>query len=188
MKKLFQSTKWFLLLSGVIIVLLGITMLFTPLSNLLALIILVGITMLVSGISEMISYCTSEKWERSGWMLASGIITTILGIWVVFGSGSNALLAMLPMVFAVWIMTASIMRIVGSINLKAEGFTQWGWMLALGILGTLLGLLLLFSPILSSIIISYTIAFTLIVFGINNIIMFFRLKRLGDHIRKNLYL
>lgn len=186
MKKLFNSTKWLMLISGVLIAILGISMLFTPLENLVTLALFIGIAMLVSGISEIVSFCGEEKGQRSGWMLASGIITTLLGIWTLFGRGSAVLVAGLPIIFAVWVMTSSITRIVGSISLKSEGFSQWGWLLAFGIVGTILGFILLFTPLLSSTIIAFSIAFMLIVDGVNNIILFFRMNRLGNKIEKHL--
>ena len=67
--------------------------------------------------------------------------------------------------------------------MKSEDSGLWHWILAFGILGTALGFLLLFSPILSEIIISYSLAFMLIFYGFNNMIIFFRLKKIGNHIK-----
>ena len=175
--------KWLLLLSGIFVVILGITMLFTPLKNLVTLAIFIGISMLISGISEIASFFNEEKEHRSGWMLASGIVTVLFAVWALFGRGTEALASILPYIFAVWVISSGIMRIVGSINMKSEGFNMWGWSLAFGILGAVLGFLLLFSPILSAGVISYSIAFMLISYGIDNIIIFFRLQKIGSHIR-----
>lgn len=184
MKKMFSSMKWLILISGITIVILGITLLFTPLQSLIALAIFIGISMIVSGVSEIIFYCGEEKGRRSGWMLASGIISALFGIWTMFGRGSAALASVLPFVFATWVMVSSITRIVGSLSLKSEGFPQWGWVLALGILGAVLGFVLMFSPVLSSFVVVYTIAVMLISYGISNLIIFFRMKKIGDYIRK----
>ena len=171
MKKALKSMKWLMLISGILVVILGITMLFTPLSNLVALAIFIGISMLISGISEIMSFCGEEKGHRSGWMLVSGILSTLFGIWTMFGRGTEALVAILPFIFAVWVMSSGITRIVGSVSLKSEGSSLWGWMLAFGILGTVFGFLLLFSPVLSGMIVSYALAFMLIS-GISEIISF----------------
>lgn len=186
MKKIFKSMKWLLLISGILILILGITMLFTPLENLITLAIFIGISMLISGISEIISFCNEEKGNRSGWMLASGILSTLFGIWTIFGSGTNALIVFIPFIFAVWVLSSSIMRIVGSISLKSEGSPVWGWLLAFGILGAVFGFLLLFSPVLSGVIISISIALILISHGVDNILIFFRLNKIGNHIREQL--
>lgn len=186
MKQMYKSTKWFMLISGILITILGITMLFTPIQNLLTLAVFIGFAMLISGVSEIVSFCSEEKAYRSGWMLASGIISALLGIWTIFGRGSQALIAIIPFVFAVWIMSSSITRIVGSISLKEEGFSQWGWVLALGILGTILGFIIMFTPLISQILVAYGIAVMLIIYGINNILIFYRMKKIGNHIRNML--
>ena len=186
MKKALKSMKWLMLISGILVVILGITMLFTPLSNLVALAIFIGISMLISGISEIVSFCGEEKGHRSVWMLVSGILSTLFGIWTMFGRGTEALVAFLPFIFAVWVMSSGITRIVGAVSLKSEGSSLWGWMLAFGILGTVFGFLLLFSPVLSGMMISYALAFMLISHGVNNIIIFFHMNKIGNHIREHL--
>lgn len=183
LKKAFQAMKWLMLISGILIVILGIAMLFTPLQNLVVIAIFIGISMLISGMSEIASFCSEEKGHRSGWMLASGILTALFAVWVLFGSGSEALASTFPFIFAAWVMSSGVMRIVGSISVKSEGSNLWGWILAFGILGMALGFLLLFSPLLSAIIISCSIGFMLVSYGIDSIIIFFRIKRIGDHVR-----
>ncbi|GAA4653142.1 DUF308 domain-containing protein [Anaerocolumna aminovalerica] len=185
LKKVFKSMKWLMLLSGTMIVILGITMLFTPLQNLVTLAIFISISMLISGFSEIVSFYNEEKVHRSGWLLASGILTTLFAVWALFGHGTKTLAAMFPFVFAVWVMSSGVMRIVGSVSLKSEGYGLWCWIMAFGVLGTAFGFLLLFSPVLSEMIISYSIGFMLISYGIDNIIIFFRLKKIGDYIKNS---
>lgn len=184
MRKLLSSTKWFMLLSGIPIVILGVTMLFTPLKNLIALAIFIGISMLISGISEIFAFCGEEKYFRSSWMLIGGILTTLFGIWTIFGRGSAVLAAIMPFVFAVWVMSSGVTRIAGAISFRSQGYGQWGLILAFGIIGTALGFMLLFSPLLSSIIVAYAIAAMLIVHGLNNIMIFFCIKNIGGWVRK----
>lgn len=186
MKTLLKSIKWLLLLSGILVVILGITMLFTPLENLVTLAMFVGISMLMSGVSEIVSFCNEAKDHRSGWMLASGVLTAFFAVWALFGRGTEALAAMLPYIFAVWVISSGLLRIAGAIAVKSEGSNLWSWILAFGIVGTALGFLLLFSPILSAVVISCSIGCMLVSYGIDNVILFFRLKKIGDRIRDHL--
>ncbi len=183
MKKTFKSMKWLLLTSGILIMILGVTMLLTPLENLVALSIFIGISMLISGISEVASFCGEEKGQRDSWLLASGILSTLFGIWTLFGHGTAALAAILPFIFAVWVLSSGIMRIVGAVSIKSEASGLWGWLLAFGILGSVLGFALLFSPMLSAMIISLSIAFMLIAYGIDNVIIFIRMNKIDSYIR-----
>ena len=96
LNKLFKSMKWLMLISGAMIVIIGITMLFTPLKNLVRLAVFISISMLISGISEIASFFSEEKGHRYSWMLASGIITTLFAVWTLFGRGTEVLAAMFP--------------------------------------------------------------------------------------------
>lgn len=185
-KKIFNMSKWFMLISGILIVILGIMMLFTPLDGLMTLALFVGISMLLSGVSEIISFCSEGKGGRSGWLLVSGILSTLFGLWTMFGRGTAALVSVIPFIFAVWVMSSGITRIVGSISLKSDGFAQWGWLLGFGIIQAVLGFLLLFSPVLSAAIVGITLAIMLITHGADNIVIFFRMKNIGGIIRNRM--
>jgi len=178
--------KWLLLVSGILVVILGVTMLFMPLNNLVMLAVFIGIAMLISGISEIASFFGEDKERRSGLMLTSGILSALFGIWAMFGRGTQALVTILPYIFAVWVMTSGITRIVSSLSLRSEGFFQWGWMLAFGISGTVFGFLLLFSPVLTGLVISLSLALILISHGMNNMIIFFHMQKIGSTIRKSI--
>lgn len=180
MKKVVRPLKWMMLISGILIVIIGITMFFTPLDNLVLLALAIGISILISGISEIVSYFSRPKNGRSGWILVSGAVSILFGIWTIFGKGSVALAGILPIGFALWVMVSSIFRIAGAVSLN-EGSPQWSWFLVFGILGVVLGIVLLFAPLLSGIIVSCIIAVMLITYGLNNLLMFFRLRAIEQY-------
>lgn len=183
MKFILKSMKWLLLLSGMLIVILGISMLFVPLTSLAMLAVLIGIGMFISGISEIATFLNDTKERRSYLMLTSGILSALFGVWAVFGSGVEVLSTALPYVFAVWIMSSGITRIISAISLKSEAFSLWRWLLAFGILGTALGFLLLFSPVLSGMLISISLGILLISHGTCNIILFYRINKVSRYIK-----
>ena len=131
-------------------------------------------------------WCGEEKEERSGWDLAGSIFVSLLGVWIIFGRGSAALVAILPFIFAIGVLLSSVMHIVGSVNLKSHGAPRWGWMLAFGIIGSVFGLLLLFMPGVSAAVVAYLIAGMMIAYGIKNILMYFLMKKLGDYVHEKM--
>lgn len=182
--KSMKAMRWLLLLSGILVTILGVYMVFTPLENLVGLALYIGITMLISGISEVASYFGEEKENRTGWVLASGILTTLFGMWAICGRGIVTMTVVLPFMFAMWIMMSGIMRIVAAFSYKSIGVKSWGWVLAMGILSTIFGFVLMFSPMMSAMIVAYMIASMFIVHGINSILLFFNIKKVGDNIRR----
>ena len=182
--KTLKMAKWLLLITGILVTILGISMLFTPFANIMSLAILIGIVMLLSGISELLSFFVIDREYRSGWILASGFISLMFGVWLLFGKGLQNLAIMIPFVFAGWVIAAGVTRAIGSFSLKAAGVKNWGWMLVLGILNALMGALLMYSPWLSALLISNLIAFAFISHGINSIADFFSLNKIGKFFRQ----
>jgi len=184
-----KGLKWFLLLAGVWMIGLGITVLFRPLEGIIRLALLFGIGMLVSGISEMVAYFGAEKDDRSGMMLASGIITALFSIWVIFGRGTYAFTYILLFIFASWVMASGIIRIMAVVAkkpvAKMEGNMATiayersinGWGLLLGILATLFGFSLMFNPFMSAIIITWVMSIMFLTYGVSSIELFFHLRK-----------
>ena len=172
-----KSMKWLFLLSGFLFVVMGMKMLFTPLDGRVVMAVYIGISMLLSGVSEIALYFNDEPEKRSAWMLAEGMLATLLGIWAVFGRGAAVLVAVLPFLFAVWVMTSGILRIAGAFSMKASD-SEKACMLFLGILNAVLGFVLLFSPYFSAAVAAYAIAFMFIAYGIHSIYIFFVLKKI----------
>jgi len=185
-----KALKWFLLLSGLWIIGLGITSLIRPLDGLAAIVIFFGIGILISGISEIGSFCGAGKGNRSGMMLASGIMSTLFGIWVIFGRGTDVITYILLFVFAAWVMASGIARIVDAVYKKPILVNSGGaaviaydgkiniWGLVLGILATIAGFSLMFNPFMSARIITIVMAFMFITYGIGSIQFFFHLRKL----------
>lgn len=172
--------KWLLLLSGTLIVILGILMLLAPLQDLTILTTLVGAFMLASGISEIASFCVQERDRFSCWMLASGVLSAFLAAWALLGRTRAALV---PYLLSLGVIASGAMRALGSPRAEEEGSALRGWMLALGVLGAGLGTLLLFRQALSAAIAACAIALMLIAYGAEDIAVFFHLKRIGERAR-----
>jgi len=184
-----KALKWFLLPAGLWIIGLGITALVRPLDGLAAIGIFFGIGILISGISEIASFCGAGKGNRSGMMLASGIMSVLFGTWVIFGRGTDVITYILLFVFAAWVMASGIARIVDAVSKKPVIANSGGaaviayegkiniWGLILGILATLAGFALMFNPFMSARIITFVMAFMFISFGVGSIQLFFRLRK-----------
>lgn len=174
-----KALRWLILISGILFIILGFFMIGTPASNIMALSIILCIAPLVNGIMAIVSYFAFGKVYRSTLQLVYGILTAILGIWLLLSGGIIAMAAVLPYVFAIWVIASSIMAAVSAFELKGRGVKQWGWSLALGILGVILGFLLMFDPVVSAMTLSVSVALMFIHRGISDIAYFFTTKDMG---------
>ena len=184
MRNAFKSTKWLMLLSGILATVVGIVMLFTPLESIHAMAVLIIIALLLSGLAEIVTYFMEPKGFRSAWTLISGILTVFFAVWALFGRGTDALALALPYIFALSFTISAIIRVFGAFYMRKEGFGEWGWALAFSILSAMMGILLLFTPDLSAAVVSYWMGFMLIAYGLDNVILFFRVRRIENEFRK----
>jgi uncharacterized membrane protein HdeD (DUF308 family) len=178
-----KVVRWLMLIGGVLLLILGVMMFNTPLADIVGLAIFMGISIFISGVSEIGAFFSAEKGARSGWVLALGILATIIGMWVMFGRGLAVMTTTLPYMFAFWILFASVTQTMEAFTLKKAGVKSWFWVLILGIIGIILGTTLIFRPLWSALMIAYMFAFLFIVRGVGNIAMFFSVKLLEKYIK-----
>ncbi len=187
MKTVLSLNKWLTLISGVLISVVGITMLFTPVENLVLVAIYIGCSILISGLSDIINYLSFDIQERNFWTLSSGIISVIISLWVIFGHGRTVVLSLLPFTFGIWILGSSITRLIGSLSFRNNERTSWNLYLVFGCIGIVFGIILLFTPMISATVISYLISLMILAYGVDNIIMYYILERISKRIREEIY-
>lgn len=164
---------WFSLVVGILFVLAGIASFIHPDKTLRFLAVLTGIVFILRGIHELwfrrlVDVALNE---RSGWIIFAAILDIILGIIVLaFPKWGILYLAIL---FAVWFIIDAINQIRAArfFRLFHRGYATW--LVVLGVLSVILGIVLLFSPLLSAMTIVWLISLMLIVFGTMHIIQAF---------------
>lgn len=164
---------WASLILGIVLVVLGCVSIMHPDKSLHLLCILVGVGLLLLGIHELWARSKMQEWlgYRSGWLLGTGILDIVLGI--VFLVYQNFGTTVIAVIFALWfiISSANELTIAGFLHQLNVGYY---WLLfILDILGLIIGVVLLFSPMLSAITMVWLISFYLIVIGIVKIIQAF---------------
>ena len=177
-----KAMRWLTLISGILLLILGFVMIGTPVENLVSIAVYICLMVLISGVMQILSYFSYDKQFRSGWLLVIGILGTLLGGWMLFSGNFLALIPVLPFVFATWLIVSSISLAVGSIDLKNIGAKNWGWQLAFGILGAILGFSLLLDPVSSALTVSYSLAFAFIYRGAIDVIFFFTTRSLNEKV------
>ena len=105
MKRIFSFItkwmKWLFLLSGLLVAILGIALLFVPTENFNALLVFIGMAMVLSGIFEIVSFFCRCRMRRSGLMLGIGLFAVILGLLLIFNPplSAHAILYLLAFIF-----------------------------------------------------------------------------------------
>ena len=168
-----RGFDWFSLVVGILFILTGLASFMHPDKTLHFLTILVAIAFILRGIYELWfrQFVNRALNESSGWIIFAAILDIILGIIVLVYPGLGVLY--IAILFAIWFIIDSIMEIKAAGLFKAFHRGYATWLVILGVISIILGIILLFSPMLSAMTIVWLVSTMLMVFGIMHVIQAF---------------
>lgn len=147
LKSFYNTAKyWYLLLIvGIIFILTALYTFTQPVSAYLTLSVIFAFSFLFSGISETVFALSNRKQiDNPGWVLTFGILNIVVGFMLL----SNIAVSMvaLPLYVGFVLLFRSISEVSISFSLKNYNIENWGFLLAMGILGIIFSLLMIFNP------------------------------------------
>ena len=165
------STKIWLVISGILLIALGVLCIAKPAATLFATAWLIGFFTLFSGISKIVfTFQTQQFLPNSGTRMLSGLLQIIIGI--IFLANNLFVTLSLPMVFAMWVLIEGVVIAVQSFDYKKAGFDKWWCLLSLGIAAAVLGCLGLRHPVDTGKTLSTLIGIGVIVAGLAYLLAF----------------
>ena len=179
LKSLKKTIKhWYIpLLVGIFFIIVSGVSFAWPESSLLALSLLFAISFLLGGISEIVfSLANREQLDNWGWSLAFGIVTSIVGVLLML----NPALSITTLAFYIGfvVLFRSISTIGFAMDIKKYGSKNWGALLGLGIIGTIVSFILIWNPIFAGLSVVILIALSFLFAGLFNIFLSFQLRKL----------
>jgi uncharacterized membrane protein HdeD (DUF308 family) len=170
---------WYLLtIIGVLFILLGLYVFSTPLASYLLLATLFSLSFLASGLSELtFAYGNRKTLDHWGWFLASGLISTMIGILLL----TNPALSMvtLPLYVGFGVMFKSIAGITFALSLKDHG-DEYQSLLWLGIGGMILSFILIWNPAIIGMTLVTITALIFVLLGVVAVLFSLKIKKLHD--------
>jgi uncharacterized membrane protein HdeD (DUF308 family) len=165
---------WSLVLRGVIAILFALAIFFFPTLALDVLLLVLGVYLVLDGIFALVAGLTREEHEsRRRWLtILEGLMGLIIGgLILVFPS-----LALIAFVyfFAAWAILTGVLEIATAIQLRKELKNELLLIIS-GILSVIFGILAMFYPSTSAIVILYIIAIYEFIFGLDYFILGFRM-------------
>lgn len=157
----------------------GIYTFASPATSYVALSILFSLSFLFSGISEIVFSLTNRnEMDNWGWVLAFGILTTVIGGLLL----SNPAVSMATLTFYVGflILFRSISALSFSLDLKDYGIGDWGALMALGVIGLIFSIIMIWNPAFAGMTIVIWTGLAFITTGIFSLYMAFKLKKLNE--------
>ena len=166
---------WVVLVIGLIFVVFGIVMLFDVAAGATTIAIIVGAFLIFDGLVEMVS--GGRRGGSRVWALILGILLVIGGVVVIAWPGVTFLA--IAIIWGVTLLVGGIARVVSAALLRGYG---WGWLVVLGILETILGIVMLAWPDVTAYVILLLIGIYSIIAGIIQIFLSFQLKRAPERL------
>ena len=160
-----KSTKIWLVISGVLLVALGIMCIANPEATLFATAWLIGCFTLLSGISRLVFTFRTERFmPNSGTRMLSAILQILIGI--IFLCNNLFVAISIPIVCAMWVIFEGVIIFIQSFDFKKVGFGSWWMLMILGILVVVLGVLGLYNVEVTGNIVAILIGVGIIAMGV----------------------
>lgn len=169
---------WLMLIKGIILIVLSFFVFNHPIGSLVGLALYIGIALLFTGITIILASLMVRKYDDNwGWRLAEGIFDVIFAIVLLSNPGITA--AIFPFIIGFWMIVYGVMIFVGAFSAKKEGDSNWWMSLIGGILTVMFGWIIMTNILAGAIAITMWIGIALLIFGIINISVSLRLKKLN---------
>ncbi len=179
---LFSAKHWYLsLILGVLFIAIGIWVLMTPLQSFITLAMFFSFTFFVNGILEIIYYLSNRNTTSNwGWGLIAGIFDLLFGLWLI--TSPQVSVEILPIYIGIMLLFRSLTAIAIAIELHGSIIKSWGWLLFIGILGTVFSFMMIWNPLFGGMTIIFWTAWAFISVGVFRIFLSFNLRSFKNHI------
>lgn len=153
----------------------------TPVESFVGLASFFSALIFVSGLfSVFFALTNKDDIDNFGLYLASGILDVIVGFILLKYPGITVVL--FSMFVGFWLLFRGFYMISASFKIKKVGVGSWGWVLFFGILVVIFAMMSIINPLIGAAYLVYTLAFTLVLLGIANIMLSMKLRQVKSGI------
>lgn len=140
------------ILISVLLIILSLFLIFSPTTSLNVIMIAIGVILAVNGIFHSIAYFSGPKeLKMFSFELTEGVLSLIIGIIFIFNP--SIINTFLSLIIGAWIILKSITSIQLSLNIR-ESTSNWILMLVVSIVTLFLGIIMLFNPFATNILVT----------------------------------
>lgn len=172
-----SRTKYFSLISGIIFLIVGIYIIKRPLFIAYTINIIFCVMLLIEGISQISAYLSEKREGRSNWRLVEGIISIIIGIYLVIGYPLGLPITIIVAI-GIWLFFIGISKLLMGMRVVKFEKNIGQRLIVIAVIQIIFGIIVILNPLLIASYISLIIAISLIVQAIVAIFRFFRLNRM----------
>ena len=172
---------WIYLIFGILLVIGAFYVFSVPLASFLTLSIFFAVFMLIDGFGSMIfAVSNRDRLQGWGWQLASGVISTLIGM-ALFAHPALSM-AILPIYVGFWVLMKGSLIAGVAFDLKSHHVKNWIWILVLGIINIVLGIMMIVNPIFGASMVLIFASISLFTMGVSMIAVSLWLRRIKQRV------
>lgn len=174
------ASWWVYLLGGLVLFALGLYAFSNPVSAFLGLTIYFAAVILFNGVGNVVfALSNRSRLQGWGWLLALGVAEALFGLYLL--SQPIVAASTLALFIGFWVLLRSGSTIANAFVLRRLHYRNWGWNLALGMLGLVLGFMVLTNPAIGALGATVWVAIALVVLGVALMVLGWRLRSASTH-------
>lgn len=172
---------WVFLILGVLLLVSAYWLFTTPIESFVGLASLFSALIFVSGLfSVFFAISNKDDIDNFGLYLAGGVLDIIIGFILLKYPGLT--LVLFSMFIGFWLLFKGFYMISVSFKIKKNGDANWGWILFFGIMVVIFAMMSIINPLIGASYLVYTLALTLVLFGVANIALALKLRKLKSNV------
>lgn len=168
-----KNFNWSYLIIGVLFILVSLMSFGNPEGSLIAIVMVFGVTALAKGIFELLIRNRMRVYigYKSKILALLGVLDILVGVLLIFNIGVSV--SLLPYFFAVWFIMDSVGELSVAKVFKLVSKPFYWFTVAANVLGIILGVVLIFNPLISAFTLAFLVGFYFMITGINYIVAAF---------------
>ena len=161
---------WGAFIAGILMIITAFLLIWHPNSGLHAFVLIFGIVAIIQGIEWLAAYFRIHNYYSHSWVTIISVILDII-IGVLFLCSYDIGELTITYLFVIWFFVDSLVGIVFSGHLRSISTGYFIFNLILNIISLGVAVLLIFNPIIAALSLVWLVAFWLVIFGINEVVV-----------------
>lgn len=147
---------------------IGLWLFIWPIASMVISTMIVGLALIISAIFYFVGFFFNLKAPYAGWMLVATVLNFLVGSLLL--ADPEMSLGIIIFIIGVWAIALGATHFANAFTLRVMHHSAWGWHLAGGLLGILIGLIIIFNPLVGFVATNWVIAFGFVFYGVVNIV------------------
>lgn len=172
--------KWIWALASILIGLAGVYCFLHPEMAVLSLAAFIGWMLLLGGILHLVRYFLLPAEGRSGWFLFGAALDILFGGYVLTAGRVAGFAAVLVLLFAAYVLVRGVITVIRFAGSRFRGMPRRGLIIAVGVVTTLFGVLMLVLPQVSLLVIAWQLGIGLLLCSMSSFVLLMDMPSADD--------